>query len=1039
MDPSPQSSPPSRKRIFLSYGHDESVPLVLRLKNDLVARGYDVWFDLERIELGVDWEQYIEDGLARVSAAGKNGLFLLLMTPYSVRRPDGFCLNELARAIQLNLKVIPIMLVQCEPPLSICRIQWLDMEGCLPLVEREDRYRQKFERLLEAIENDRIDFEGFHSHVVNVLKPISFDAEISYNLKRFSGRSWVLDEVQAWLADHGASRIFWLTGAPGVGKTVISAWLCTTLLEVRGFHFCSYGNVTKTDTRRCIMSMAYQLSTQLPEYEERLKRLKLDDLESLNPRSLFDHLIVQPLSSNYPRPARPVVILIDALDEATMAGKNEFASFIATEFERAPEWLKLIVTSRPDPEVTGYLQAYHPFSLNISDPRNNRDIREFLRRELGKYYPGKAVPAAVVESIVKKSDGLFLYVEWILRSLDQGGLSLDRLEEFPRGLGGIYLKFFERQFPDVGLWESAIRPPLEVLLAVQEPVPMKMLSEIFGWNPHDERKFRRSLGSIFTVEGGVITPFHRSVVEWLTDEEKQDIFYTSISEGHKILAAYGWGQYQRGVDGVSPYMARYLPLHLYSAGRSADLRALLRDLRFIRKAWETDRFSIMEQWTRIEATSSIRMADIYQPVLLSPQKEDDKDLEAILEMFRNTYHFDEALRLLDYLIDHYRGQGDRDRLQRCLSYRAWIAIDRSDYDLAMGLLKEQEGICRETNNQDGLQFSLLKQAEILWHRSDFDTAMGMLKEQERICREIGSLHDLPESLNCQSLILRVHGDTEGAMKLLKEQERICRETGNIDSLQAAMGDQGNILRVRGDLGGALTLLREQEQLSRKVNNKDYLGISLVNQAIIYMWQGDLEAAMGLLKESEQISHGFGNMFGISESLIWQITVLVKTGDLDGALTLIKDTRRICLENGDDYIFQYIRGQEGIVYRLQGDIDRAVSLHTEQATICRKIGHRRELAVSLNYLAVDQRMKGRIDDAVELHGQAEAMLREIGYAYGLQECLGDKAMTLFAKGDADTALGALKEQEKICRDMGLKLDLEKCLANRNDIVDSQYKA
>jgi hypothetical protein len=50
-------------RIFLSYGHDDYVALALRLKHDLEAQSNNkVWFDIERLKPGGDWERYIEDG-----------------------------------------------------------------------------------------------------------------------------------------------------------------------------------------------------------------------------------------------------------------------------------------------------------------------------------------------------------------------------------------------------------------------------------------------------------------------------------------------------------------------------------------------------------------------------------------------------------------------------------------------------------------------------------------------------------------------------------------------------------------------------------------------------------------------------------------------------------------------------------------------------------------------------------------------------------------------------------------------------------------
>ena len=96
-------------RIFLSYGHDEYASLALRIKRDVEALGHEVWFDLGYLKVGSDWEQYIADGLDWVAAVPGTARFLLLMTPHSVRRPNGYCLNELARAFGRNLPIIPVM------------------------------------------------------------------------------------------------------------------------------------------------------------------------------------------------------------------------------------------------------------------------------------------------------------------------------------------------------------------------------------------------------------------------------------------------------------------------------------------------------------------------------------------------------------------------------------------------------------------------------------------------------------------------------------------------------------------------------------------------------------------------------------------------------------------------------------------------------------------------------------------------------------------------------------------------------------------
>jgi hypothetical protein len=58
--------------------------------------------------------------------------------------------NELAKALERNKLIIPIMLVWVEegPPTSICRIQWLDMRNYVPVEAQAAR----FLRILRSVE-----------------------------------------------------------------------------------------------------------------------------------------------------------------------------------------------------------------------------------------------------------------------------------------------------------------------------------------------------------------------------------------------------------------------------------------------------------------------------------------------------------------------------------------------------------------------------------------------------------------------------------------------------------------------------------------------------------------------------------------------------------------------------------------------------------------------------------------------------------------------------------------------------------------------
>jgi WD40 repeat protein len=565
--------------IFLSYGHDEYASLAGRIKRDLQARGHEVWFDLDRLKPGGDWEHYIEEGLDWASASPGEGRFVLLMSPHSVRRPDGYCLNELARAWDRSLPIIPIMVVKTEPPLSISRIQYLDMRDCVPVEGRQEKYESKFDQLLQAIEHNHLDFEGVQARLLNYLDPLPYEAEVSQHLVRFTGRDWVERDLERWLADP-KRRVFWITGEAGVGKSALAAWLSARRPEIAAFHACRYGNSDRINPRKALTSLAYQLSTQLPDYQQRLNSLNLDALKGeANARALFERLFVDPLGGDLAAPDRPLVILIDALDEATDKGRNDLASIIGTELSRTPPWLRLIVTSRPHEEaVTRPLQGLDPWRLEAGREENLRDIRSYLRRELRPFGADGEPSPATVKRIVDKSEGLFLYVSWVRQELADGRLALSEVEKFPQGLGGIYATFFERYFPEPEKYGTIYRPILEAICAAREPLEMDYLAGLFGLDPdYAETELSRAFGSLFPISVGRIRPFHQSVRDWLTDKNRAGAYVTSVAKGHQRLADYGWKQYGNGVAEMERYSIIHLPAHLAACRRKAELGALLLD------------------------------------------------------------------------------------------------------------------------------------------------------------------------------------------------------------------------------------------------------------------------------------------------------------------------------------------------------------------------------------------------------------------------------------------------------------------------------
>src|ERR1039458_8968855 len=239
-------APVAPLRIFLSYGHDANEEMVRRIKADLEKRGHDVWFDKSEIKFGDDWRRSITDGIV-----GSNRV-LSFLSKHSTRDP-GVCRDEIAIAIGVKTGNIQAILVEREqevqPPVNIGHIQWLDMhdwkkrraagEGAW-----EQWYQAKLAEIVRVVEsNESRRFAGEIETLNDHLKPIKSDARIYQLLKKgFYGRQWLFEGVEKWRRDAKCdSRLFWIMGDPGVGKSAFAAQLTHTRGDtVIAAQFCEW-------------------------------------------------------------------------------------------------------------------------------------------------------------------------------------------------------------------------------------------------------------------------------------------------------------------------------------------------------------------------------------------------------------------------------------------------------------------------------------------------------------------------------------------------------------------------------------------------------------------------------------------------------------------------------------------------------------------------------------------------------------------------------------------------------------------------------
>jgi TIR domain len=516
-------------KIFLSYGHDKNTPIALRIKKDLEANGHSVWIDTSEIKNGEDWRRSIIDGLS------DSDWTLGLLSQHSVRNP-GVCLDELAIALHVKGGTIATVLVEAEaaaaPPISVSHIQWLDMHDWAERLadnsdDGEKWYRSKVDEILTLLAHPATQrFAGEIKNLARRLQPISQEADIGTLVDGFIGREWLKSKLQDWRRNARDSRLFWISGAPGTGKSAFAAWLAHRGdVNVIGLNLCRYNIDERRDPARVLRTIAFQIATRLPDY----RRLLSDRLQHYGPDgaaldrqsvpALFDLLLAEPLRLTIDggRSGERYLVVIDALDETIRDGRSALAEVLAESCQKLPNWIAVVVTGRPEPAILRQFAGFKPQTIEAESAENLDDLRTFARRWLGIESRGAGDTAARVERMVAASQGNFLYLRKLTEAATAGLVDLDHPDGLPQGLIGLYERWFRRQFPNAAEFE-AYRPFFEVLVAAEHPVPEIWWQRIIGWSKRDVAKMFEQVGSLVERRVDGILPFHKSLRDWLVDD-----------------------------------------------------------------------------------------------------------------------------------------------------------------------------------------------------------------------------------------------------------------------------------------------------------------------------------------------------------------------------------------------------------------------------------------------------------------------------------------------------------------------------------------
>jgi ankyrin repeat protein len=278
--------------------------------------------------------------------------------------------------------------------------------------------------------------------------------------------SWVLSHPAylTWLTAE-ETGLLWITGEPGCGKTMLSAYLADHLRLHHAaavkpqvyFFFCDDKVKSQRDASAILRGILYQI---LQQHRKLIKHVKSRfELDGPSLATSFPALwelflkIVADFTSGV------IGVIVDAIDECEMRTRNSFLNammqlvYESQEMNQQPQLcIKFLVTSRPSLgnsyKFTGVME--NRLSIDENQENVSEDVKLVIRSKVGeiaKRFDCDDETRDYLEQVLcSKSDQSFLWLNMVLHSLEgcsrASKKDFDRIiNTFPPNLEATYSRF----------------------------------------------------------------------------------------------------------------------------------------------------------------------------------------------------------------------------------------------------------------------------------------------------------------------------------------------------------------------------------------------------------------------------------------------------------------------------------------------------------------------------------------------------------------------------------------------------------------------
>lgn len=127
----------------------------------------------------------------------------------------------------------------------------------------------------------------------------------------------------------------------------------------------------------------------------------------------FDNLVKKPLKTlSHTRPTRNLVVIVDALDECGNTNTRRQLLVYLHQMSQLVPWLKVIVTSRPDPDILSFFDEADTTGISKRDLYKHDasdNIESYIGHRMKSNKKASYLPPNATQMMTKRAEGLFIW------------------------------------------------------------------------------------------------------------------------------------------------------------------------------------------------------------------------------------------------------------------------------------------------------------------------------------------------------------------------------------------------------------------------------------------------------------------------------------------------------------------------------------------------------------------------------------------------------------------------------------------------------